>query len=57
MFFHKVTFNISRHQSLYLDEKILEDKKKEDCEREYRGGKSEYIRKLINKDMKQAPIA
>lgn len=40
-------FTITKDQSIYIDKLLLEDKQKPDRERQYRGGRSEVVRKMI----------
>ncbi len=47
--FKQAMFTIGTLQDIYIDEVLLNDKKKE--KREFPNGRSQYIRKLINDDM------
>lgn len=47
--FKQVMFTISKEHDIYIDEVLLNDKRKD--KKEFSNGRSEYIRKLINDDM------
>jgi len=47
--FRRVVFTISKEHDIYIDEVLLDDKRKD--KKEFPNGRSEYIRKLINDDM------
>lgn len=53
--FKQVLFTISKKQDIYIDEVLLDDKKKD--KKEFSNGRSEYIRKLIDDDMYQKEIS
>lgn len=53
--FRRVVFTISKEHDIYIDEVLLDDKRKD--KKEFPNGRSEYIRKLITDDMsKQFPM-
>ena len=47
--FKQVMFTLSKVHDIYIDEVLLNDKKKE--KRQFSNGRSEYIRKLIDDDI------
>lgn len=52
--FRRAVFTISKEQDIYIDQVLLDDKRKD--KKEFPNGRSEYIRKLINDDMYQKEI-
>lgn len=52
--FRRVVFTISKEHDIYIDEVLLDDKRKD--KKEFPNGRSEYIRKLINDDMHLSEI-
>lgn len=52
--FKQVLFTISKEHDIYIDEVLLDDKRKDN--KEFPNGRSEYIRKLINDDMSKGEI-
>ena len=53
--FKQVLFTISKEQDIYIDEVLLDDKRKD--KKEFPNGRSEYIRKLINDDMNKEEVS
>lgn len=47
MKFYQTRFTINKDQSIYIDRLVFEDKQKPEGERQYRGGRSEVVRKMI----------
>ena len=52
-YYRPYLFTLNTKQSGHIDTRVYEDKKLPDEKKEFpRGHRSEYVRKMINKDMK-----
>ncbi len=51
-YYRPYTITLNKKQSSHIDKRVFEDKHLEDSQRKYPNGRSEYVRKLIEGDMK-----